>query len=208
METPNFYAIISADVRYSKNINANEKLLYAEITALTQSTGICWASNIYFAGLFNCTPQAISKWVKNLEKNGFLVCEYEYEKGSKEVKKRLIKVSTTVEGGINNGIKGINHSLGGYQHTIKENNTRDNNKKINKKEILLEEYKNKYPEATEKVISILEDFISYRKQIGKPIKTIHGLIGYGKKLRELAEDGKDIYEAIKKMKDNEWQTVY
>ena len=89
-----------------------------------------------------------------------------------------------------------------------ETNTRDNNKKINKKEILLEEYKNKYPEANERVISILEDFISYRKQIGKPIKTLHGLIGYGKKLRELAEDGKDIYEAIKKMKDNEWQTVY
>ena len=90
--------------------------------------------------------------------------------------------------------------------STKNGETKEKKTIENKK--IIEEYKNKYPEATEKVISILEDFISYRKQIGKPIKTIHGLIGYGKKLRELAEDGKDIYEAIKKMKDNEWQTVY
>lgn len=205
-ETPNFYAIIPADVRYSKKINANEKLLFAEITSLTQVNGTCWASNSYFSNLFGCTSQAISKWVKNLEKNGFLICEYEYKKGSNEVEKRIIRASTAVYGGINNGIKGINHCLGGYQHTIKEN-TINNNIKKGKKDIL-EEYKNKYPNVGEKILSILEDFIKYRKEIGKPIKTINALIGYGKKLNEISEDGRDIYEAIKKMKENEWHTVY
>ena len=201
METPNFYAIIPADVRYDKTIPANAKLLYGEITALCNQEGYCWASNGYFAELYGVSETSISKWISALAKAGYIRIESNKEKGNA----RLIYLKEV----FNKSSRGIEEKLKTpIEEKLKHNNTRDNNKKINKKEILLEEYKNKYPEATEKVISILEDFISYRKQIGKPIKTLHGLIGYGKKLRELAEDGKDIYEAIKKMKDNEWQTVY
>ena len=127
-ETPNYYAILTANVRYSKLINANEKLLFAEITALSNSTGICWASNNYFANLFDMTPQAISKWIKNLEKNNFIKCNYVYRKGSKEIEKREIVCINHSLDGINTGFKGINHSLEGYQHTIKDNNTSINNK--------------------------------------------------------------------------------
>lgn len=131
-ETPNYYAILTANVRYSKLINANEKLLFAEITALSNSTGICWASNNYFANLFDMTPQAISKWIRNLEKNHFIKCNYVYKKGSKEIEKReIVCINHSLEG-INNSFKGINHSLEGYQHTIKDNNTSINNKSNNR----------------------------------------------------------------------------
>lgn len=122
-EQPGYYAIITADVRYSKEINANEKLLFAEITALSNSTGICWASNNYFSKLFNVTPQAISKWVKNLEKNNFISCTYIYKNGTKEIAKRDIRC-------INGSLYGINDSCKGYQHTIKDNTTRVNNTSI------------------------------------------------------------------------------
>jgi len=128
---PTFYAILTADVRYSEKINANEKLLYAEITAMTNKHGYCWASNEYFSKLYKCTPQAISKWIKNLKNNGFISCEYLYKNGSKEISQRLIKLSNIGinDGliGINDGLSGINDCLGGYQHTIKDNNTSNNN---------------------------------------------------------------------------------
>ena len=127
-ERPNYYAIIPAEVRYDENLKANEKLMYGEITALTYKTGECWASNNYFARLYKTTPQAISKWILNLSKYGYLSIDYEYE--GKMIKKRILKVSTNID-------RGINKYLEGYQQKIKENNTSNNITSI-KKEIYKE----------------------------------------------------------------------
>ena len=121
-EKPNYYAVIPASVRYDENLKPMEKLLYGEITALTYKTGECWASNNYFARLYKATPQAISKWIQNLSKFGYVAIDYEYN--GRAVKKRIIKVSTCVD-------RGINIRLTGYQHTIKENNTSNNITSIN-----------------------------------------------------------------------------
>ena len=48
----NYYAIIPANVRYDTNLKPNEKLLYGEITALSNQKGFCYAQNQYFAKLF------------------------------------------------------------------------------------------------------------------------------------------------------------
>lgn len=117
-EKPNYYSVIPAEVRYDANLKANEKLMYGEITALTFRTGECWASNNYFANLYNTTPQAISKWILNLEKKGYL--SIEYERDGKAFKKRIIRVSTNID-------RGINKCFKGYQQMIEENNINNNN---------------------------------------------------------------------------------
>lgn len=78
---PNYYANIPADVRYAP-IKANAKLLYAEITALCNKEGYCWASNSYFAKLYQVRPQSISDWVSELVRGGFVRIEVDQARGN------------------------------------------------------------------------------------------------------------------------------
>lgn len=64
-ETPGYYAIIPATVRYSDLI-PNAKLLYGEITALCNKEGYCYASNSYFADLYGVDIKQVSRWIGNL----------------------------------------------------------------------------------------------------------------------------------------------
>jgi hypothetical protein len=66
VEQPSYYAVIPADVRYNKKLSANAKLLYAEITALTNKTGYCWSSNKYFGDLYGLSKDRISHLVSDL----------------------------------------------------------------------------------------------------------------------------------------------
>ena len=68
---PSYYAIIPADVRYS-DLKPNAKLLYGEITALSSKEGYCFATNRYFAELYNVTKNTISLWISQLQKKGFV----------------------------------------------------------------------------------------------------------------------------------------
>lgn len=79
-ETPNYYAIIPASVRYEKRIPAGAKLLYGEITALANSKGFCYATNRYFADLYEVDSRTIKRWIAILNELEFI--RYELEKKS------------------------------------------------------------------------------------------------------------------------------
>lgn len=70
--TPSFWAVIPATVRYDEVVGSTAKLLFAEITALSNIEGYCWASNSYFAKLFKISPTQVSRLIKTLEDRGFL----------------------------------------------------------------------------------------------------------------------------------------
>jgi len=85
-----YYAIIPANVRYDKRLTANAKLLYGEITALCNEQGFCWASNDYFASLYEVSKQSISHWIKQLCDYGYIKSTLIYKDGSKEIKARYL----------------------------------------------------------------------------------------------------------------------
>ena len=71
-ETPSYFSILTADIRYNKDLSASEKIFYSEITALTNINGFCTASNSYFAKLFNVDSRTIFRWLSHLSKLGFI----------------------------------------------------------------------------------------------------------------------------------------
>lgn len=87
----NYYAIIPATVRYSKELKANEKLLYGEITSLSNRNGYCYAQNRYFSNLYGVSIETVSRWLSNLQKCGFIQIEVKRNE-NKEVIARYIYI--------------------------------------------------------------------------------------------------------------------
>jgi DNA-binding MarR family transcriptional regulator len=92
MSQPNFYAVIPATVRYCEDLIPTAKLLYGEITALSNERGYCWASNSYFAKLYNVSDFTVSRWISQLEKKGFIRTQIDKDAGNQ----RIIYISDLV----------------------------------------------------------------------------------------------------------------
>lgn len=89
-----YYAIIPASVRYDNRLIPSAKLLYGEITALSNERGYCWASNDYFAQLYGVSKTTIKSWLKSLEDNGHINRRVRYRPGTKEIEIRWISICT------------------------------------------------------------------------------------------------------------------
>lgn len=77
-----YYAIIPANVRYDPELTEKAKLLYGEITCLSNKEGYCFATNNYFANLYNCTTRAIQNAISKLQERGYIkvVIEDSYQR--------------------------------------------------------------------------------------------------------------------------------
>ena len=129
---PNYYAILTSEVRYNENLTPNAKLLYAEITALINMNGECFASNKYFADLYGKSKTTISKWVSELVKEGFVEVKLTYKEGTKQIDKRYIQIKKGAS-----HKKQVNPLLENAKdnNTIVNNNTTYSNKKPTVEEI-------------------------------------------------------------------------
>ena len=94
MDKPSYYAIIPANVRYNNDLKPNAKLLYGEITCLSNGEGYCWAMNKYFADLYGVDKKTISRWIAQLNACGYIDVQLNYREGTKQVKSRYIKLTT------------------------------------------------------------------------------------------------------------------
>lgn len=90
MEKPIYYSILPSQVRYDKNLSANEKILYSEIVVLAQKKGYCFAQNRFFEEVFAVSKSSVIRWIKNLEKLGYIRCELTYIEDTKWITGRKI----------------------------------------------------------------------------------------------------------------------
>lgn len=138
-EQPSYFSILSANVRYSKELKPNEKLLFSEITALAQSGGYCFASNSYFARLYDVENETVSRWISHLRILGFLQVEIIYD--GKRIEQRKLYPVLDAKVGIDKKIntyceknqEGIDKKIKrGIDKKVKDNNTSINNTSINR----------------------------------------------------------------------------
>lgn len=71
-QQPSYYSILTANVRYDKNLSDSEKILYSEITALSVKAGYCFATNSYLAKLYDISKVTVSRRINRLKELGYL----------------------------------------------------------------------------------------------------------------------------------------
>lgn len=72
---PGYWAVLPAQIRYDAGIPPNAKLLYAEISSLTDLRGYCYATNAYFEELYELSERTIIRLLKALAQAGYLRIE-------------------------------------------------------------------------------------------------------------------------------------
>ena len=125
-----YYSIIPATILYNKELKANEKLLYAIITSLSNKEGYCFASNKYLAEKLGVNPKTISSWVSDLRDRNFIVVE-QIRNENKQIIQRKIYIKDSPYS-LNKGYMYQSKS-GQAIHPKVEDNNINNNIKINSK---------------------------------------------------------------------------
>jgi hypothetical protein len=214
-ENPTYYAIIPAEVRYDETLKDKAKLLYGEITCLSNKNGYCYASNKYFADLYKVSVTTISTLISNLIDRGYIKREIVYKEGSKEILHRYLKIIKdpylknfkdpylkNFKEGIKENLKDNNTSI----NNIKQNNTRVNIKKVSKKEESFDDIIDNSVE-NEDVKKELYEFIKMRKLIKRPL-TNRALEMIINKLNTLSKDEKEQIKILDQSIINNWQNIY
>lgn len=206
MEKPNYFGILPANVRYDKNLKPMEKILYTEISSLTNKDGYCYATNSYFSKLYEVHKNTVGTWINNLEKQGYIKTVLIYKKGTKEIIERRIYINQKIDTPINENVdtyqqkdlEPINKKIDTpINENIEENNTSINNK-IN----------NIYLYKGEEFQKAFSDFkimrVGKKEPLSKPAEDLILM-----KLYRLAGDNEQLaIEILNKSTINSWKDIF
>lgn len=95
-EKPGYWAVLPATVRYDEKLPANAKLLYAELSALAQIDGYCWASNQHLGNLFGVDKKTISRLISILAERGYIRVDVERNETGQVVRRKVFTGIFTV----------------------------------------------------------------------------------------------------------------
>jgi len=124
--SPAYYAIIPSSVRYDPHLTSTEKLLYGEISALTNKEGYCWATNAYFAKLYSVSNRTISRSISKLQKYGYIKIQLNEEKQGV----RCMYLWTEMSRGTTIMSRGVDKDVAAtLDKNVQHNNIKINNKK-------------------------------------------------------------------------------
>lgn len=120
-----YYSIIPSTILYNKDLKANQKILYAVITSLSNKEGYCFASKRYLADKLNVGANTVSGWITDLRRKNFIQVEL-IRNDKKEVIQRRIYINDIPY----NFYKEYPYTISkeeGIPQKLKENNIINNN---------------------------------------------------------------------------------
>ena len=235
-ERPGYYAIIPADVRYDDRIPANAKLLYGEISALSDMNGFCFAGNGYFAQLYGLSERTITSLIKSLKDNGHIQVDLKKDDTGKVISRRIwLRVSVAdgqpveenfytprknFQEGIENFCGDIN--TGNNDIYIKEKVKKEKSgkkKAASPKEDfdpmpqfvgwIAQTFPGQESAAKNALYLAITRFVQNRIALKKPYKTAGAVSGICNKLVKYAKaDIGLMIELLDNATENNWQTVY
>lgn len=84
---------IPKEIWLSEDLNIMEKLFLVEIDSLDNRDG-CFASNDYFSKFFKLSKNRCSEIIKSLEEKKYILISYKYIPGTKQIEKRILRVTS------------------------------------------------------------------------------------------------------------------
>lgn len=180
----NYYAVIPAPVRYNKKLKYPERLLYGEITALSNRYGYCFASNKYFASLYDVVPETVSRWISHLKECGYIDVNIIKNENNQIIERRIYiidKINNTYC--LNNQYHSCEKNQEGIDEKVKDNNI---NNKIDR--LFYYVIKNE-------IENYKEFNINERKEFIKNIETLE--LNYNEEItKNMAEENKNKIKII------------
>jgi hypothetical protein len=82
---------IPSELWLTTKLTMQEKLFLVEINSLDNEEG-CFATNQYFSNFFNISKTRVTTVLNNLIEKGFINRKIQYEKGTKQISKRVLNI--------------------------------------------------------------------------------------------------------------------
>lgn len=127
------FIMIPAKIAHDKDLPPNTKLLYGDIAALCKKNGYCWATNGYFAKLYNTTDRNIRRWLNSLEEAGYIVVSQGRSFDEKK-QQRHIQILCASDGREDKNVRPDKNVLEGEDKNVRptpDKNVRHNNTRYN-----------------------------------------------------------------------------
>ena len=191
-EKPSYYGILPAEIRYCKSLEPAAKILYTEITCLSNIHSYCWASNQYFADLYEVDVRTITRWISSLEAEGFIKVELE-SKGFKTLRKIHLNHSFNKSLRQDKNVQPDRTKMSGTAgQKCPTNNTSNNKEKIYKKK--------KIPKPDEPEKNNYRDHVTLTKDEFQNLLKIYG--------QEKLDDAFDKLNSFKGSNDKKYKSDY
>ena len=190
------WAVLPAEVRYA-DIHMGAKVMYAEISALTNRYGHCFAANSYFQRLYGVGERTIQRYLTELEQGGFIqILDGNGGKGRRRIYAGInpLYKNPDKNDGVpenpdkNDGVTPPKLSPPNKEFNNKPNNSPPISPKAEKAPMPAELMKRATDYAGEdaELLARFLDFAENRRAIKKPIKTDRTLTLLLSKLNELS----------------------